>query len=144
MKNFTLSLLHSKIMEHKLSVFEVLPVTTHENLVSHCHLSCIQMICRLVLNYILLPNFIILQNVKAYLRRGTAREMIGYYKKATEGMLLLSFDLICKGSLCSSWLFLKWCQMWTRLAFNSDTRSWVVSDFSVIFYFTLAHWITKT
>ena len=26
-----------------------------------------------------------LQNVKAYLRRGTAREMLGYFKEATEG-----------------------------------------------------------
>ena len=25
------------------------------------------------------------QNVKAYLRRGTAREMLGYYKDAIEG-----------------------------------------------------------
>lgn len=26
-----------------------------------------------------------LQNVKSYLRRGTAREMLGYYKEAMEG-----------------------------------------------------------
>ena len=26
------------------------------------------------------------QNVKAYLRRGTAREFLGYYKEADEGM----------------------------------------------------------
>jgi hypothetical protein len=28
------------------------------------------------------------QNVKAYLRRGTAREMLGYYKEATDGLSL--------------------------------------------------------
>ncbi|PWA74584.1 translocon at the outer membrane of chloroplasts 64 [Artemisia annua] len=32
--------------------------------------------------------FVVLQNVKAYLRRGTAREMLGYYKEAIEGVLL--------------------------------------------------------
>ena len=30
--------------------------------------------------------FVVLQNVKAYLRRGTAREMLGFYKEAIEGM----------------------------------------------------------
>ncbi|KAG4134408.1 hypothetical protein ERO13_D08G154580v2 [Gossypium hirsutum] len=29
------------------------------------------------------------KNVKAYLRRGTAREMLGYYKEAIEGVLIL-------------------------------------------------------
>lgn len=28
------------------------------------------------------------QNVKAYLRRGTAREMLGYYKEAIDGLSL--------------------------------------------------------
>lgn len=32
------------------------------------------------------------QNVKAYLRRGTAREMLGYYKEAIEGLSLTHMD----------------------------------------------------
>lgn len=30
----------------------------------------------------------IIQNVKSYLRRGTAREMLGYYKEAIDGLYL--------------------------------------------------------
>lgn len=29
------------------------------------------------------------QNVKAYFRRGTAREMLGYYKEAIDGKILI-------------------------------------------------------
>jgi hypothetical protein len=41
------------------------------------------------------------QNVKAYLRRGTAREILGYYKKAIDGLSLsLSLSLsVCKCTL---------------------------------------------
>lgn len=55
-------------------------------------------------------NFVIVQNVKAYLRRGTAREMLGYYKEATEGVFPfapLPFFLQGVG-VCASWLFLLW------------------------------------
>lgn len=45
----------------------------------------------------------IIQNVKSYLRRGTAREMLGYYKEALEG-LNLDLSLITCFAL-KKWLF---------------------------------------
>lgn len=58
-----------------------------------------------------------LQNVKAYLRRGTAREMLGYYKEAMDGESIywlfwkMLFDISMPRKLCELWsarlLFLK-------------------------------------
>lgn len=36
-------------------------------------------------------SVLILQSIKSYLRRGTAREMLGYYKEAIEGQLLSEY-----------------------------------------------------
>lgn len=35
----------------------------------------------------ILAYFMFVQNVKAYFRRGTAREVLGYYKEAIEGQI---------------------------------------------------------
>lgn len=40
--------------------------------------------------------YVTFQIVKAYLRRGTAREMLGYYKEAVDGLSFISLCLILK------------------------------------------------
>lgn len=58
-------------------------------------------------------GFSAMQSVKAYLRRGTAREFLGYYKDANEGqshlpptsLFLCSHRQILSLALCLEWLF---------------------------------------
>ena len=60
-----------------------------------CFSSCNEnfLLCFLCHNIV---SYYISQNVKAYLRRGTAREMLGYYKEAIEGEFLLCvFYVFC-------------------------------------------------
>jgi hypothetical protein len=45
----------------------------------HIHVKCPDL---------LFSCFFLEQNVKAYLRRGTAREILGYYKEAIDGLSL--------------------------------------------------------
>lgn len=61
------------------------------------------------------------QNVKAYLRRGTAREMLGYYKDAIEGESIHCSLNGNVGGLCYVFVwFFRHKQLWKKHILKSE------------------------